>query len=130
MVVDSSALLAVLFVEPEREWFVSQLDQPGPKLMSAANHLECAMVAEARKGPAGGRELDLLIHQLQLDIVPFTSEQAEEARRVWRIFGKGNHLAGLNLCDCCALALSRISGWPLLYKGDDFAAAGVPRSIS
>jgi ribonuclease VapC len=81
------------------------------------------MVAEARKGAAAGREFDLLLHRARIDIVPMDESMVEEARRVWREYGKGNHPAGLNFCDCCALALARVSGHPLLFKGDDFVRA-------
>jgi ribonuclease VapC len=125
MVIDTSACLAILFAEADREFFMRALGQPGAKLLSAVNALEAAIVVEARKGAPGGRELDLLLHRARIDVVPFDGEQSEEARRIWREFGKGNHPAGLNYCDCCALALSRVSGQPLLFKGDDFGCAGV-----
>ena len=83
------------------------------------------MVIEARKGELGGRELDLLLHRAQIEIVPLNAAQFDLARRAWRRYGKGNHAASLNLGDCCALALSQLSGEPLLFKGDDFARAGV-----
>jgi hypothetical protein len=77
----------------------------------------------------GGRELDLLLHKAQVVIVPLDSDHVEEARAAWRNFGKGNHPAGLNFCDCCAYALSRISGEPLLFKGRDFAQTNVGKAI-
>ena len=78
------------------------------------------IVIEARKGEAGGRELDLLLHRAKIDIVSFDSEQAEVARIAWRRFGKSQHPAGLNFGDCFAYALSKISGERLLFKGNDF----------
>ena len=81
------------------------------------------MVAEARKGPATGRELDLLLHRARIDIVAMDSVQVEESRRIWREYAKGNHPAELNFRDCCALSLSRVSGYPLLFKGQDFVRA-------
>ena len=125
MVVDSSALLAILFGESDREVFAMALQKAGPKFMAAANALEAAIVVEARKGAAGGRELDVLLHLAQIEVLPMDTGQVQEARRIWREFGKGNHRAALNFCDCCALALSRISGNPLLYKGEDFRLAGI-----
>ena len=82
-----------------------------------------AMVAEARKRAAAGREFDLPLPRARIDIVPMDAVMVEEARRVWREYGKGNHPAGLNFCDCCALALARVSGPPLLFKGEDFVRA-------
>jgi ribonuclease VapC len=129
MVIDTSALIAILLAEADREFFLRALEQPGPRLLSAVNSLEAAIVIEARKGPPGGRELDLLLHRARIDVVPFDGEQSEEARRIWREYGKGNHPAGLSFCDCCALALSRISGQHLLFNGDDFGLAGVPLAV-
>lgn len=129
MVIDTSALAAILFTEPDRDAYIDAIAQPGAKLISAVNALEAALVVEARKGPAAGRELDLLLHRAGVDIVPFDSVQADEARRIWRKYGKGNHPAGLNFCDCCALALSRVSGHPLLYKGSDFTRADAANAL-
>jgi ribonuclease VapC len=129
MVIDTSALMAILLGEPDREEFISALERPGPKLLSAASWLEAAMVVESKKGPAGGRELELLLHRAQVDVVPMDAVIAEEARRIWRKFGKGNHPARLNYCDCCALGLAVVSGQPLLFKGDDFQRAGVENAL-
>ena len=120
MVIDTSALIAILLNESERDIFVDALSADPVKLMSAVNVLETAIVIEARKREAGGREFDLLLHRAGIDVVPFTQDQLEEARSVWRKYGKGNHPAGLNFCDCCAYALSATSGEPLLFKGSDF----------
>jgi ribonuclease VapC len=77
--------------------------------------------------PRGGRELDLLLHRARIDVVPFTPEQADLARDAWRRWGKGRHPAGLNFGDCFAYALSRSSGEPLLFKGEDFGKTDVIR---
>ena len=129
MVIDTSALLAVLSAEPDRHRFAAALARTGIKLISSVNALESAMVVEARRGPAAGRELDLLMHQAKIDIVPADEALFVAARSVWRKFGKGNHPASLNICDCCSLALSQISGRPLLYKGDDFGRTGVRSAL-
>jgi len=130
MVLDTSALLAILFGEPDRDQFIQALERSEPKLLSAVNALEASLVVEARKGPSAGRELDLLLHRAHLDVVPFDSSLAEEARRVWRQYGKGNHPAGLNFCDSCALALSRVSGQALLFKGADFTRTDAVNALS
>ncbi len=125
MVIDSSALLAILFEEPEQADFSEAMEGGWPHLLSAVNALEAALVVESRKGATGGRELDLLLHRGRVDIVPFTEEHFEIARQAWRKYGKGNHTAGLNLADCCAYALSKSSGEPLLFKGNDFKQTDV-----
>ena len=120
MVVDTSALMAILLGEPETRTFARLLAGDAKKLMSSFNALECSIVIEARKGEAGARELDLLIHRTRIEIVPLTTDHIEIALNAWRTFGKGNHPAGLNIGDCCAYALARYSGEPLLFKGNDF----------
>lgn len=119
MVIDTSAMISILLGEPDRYTFVNALDADPVRLMSAVNILEAAVVMEARK-EQGGRELDLLLHRAKIEAVPFTLEHMEEARAAWRKYGKGNHPAGLNFCDCCAYALSKVSGERLLFKGTDF----------
>ena len=121
MVIDTSALIAVLLGEPEAEAFAMAIANDPKRLISAFSALEVSIVIEAKKGEAGGRELDLLLHRSQIDIVAMDSEQAELARIAWRTFGKGRHPAGLNVGDCCSYALSKYSGEPLLFKGDDFS---------
>ena len=120
MVIDSSAVLAILLQEPEAESFARAIAADPVRLMSAISFLEAAIVIEARKGPPGGRELDLLLHRGKIEIVSFTGDHAEMARGAWQRFGKGRHAAGLNIGGCCSYALSRISGEPLLFKGADF----------
>lgn len=126
MVLDTSAILAILLGEPESGVFAEIISKDQKRLLSAGTVLELMIVIEARKGEAGGRELDLLLHRAKIDIVPFDSEQAEIARQAWRNFGKGNHPAGLNFGDCFAYALAKISGEPLLFKGEDFSQTDVP----
>jgi ribonuclease VapC len=120
MVMDTSAMAAILLGEEEALALSQAIATDPRRLVSAFSLLEAGIVVEARKGPAAGRELDLLLHRLRADIVPLTESQAEIARAAWRRFGKGRHPAGLNLGDCAAYALSRSSGEPLLCKGEDF----------
>jgi len=120
MVLDSSAVLAILFDETERGAFTQAIERDPRRLMSAGNVLESALVAEARKGEPAGRELDLLLHRADIQVVPVDGDQVEFARVAWRRFGKGRHPAGLNFGDCFAYALAASSGEPLLFKGDDF----------
>jgi ribonuclease VapC len=129
MVIDTSAAVAILLEEAEANEFIDAIASDPVRLMSAVNALETAIVMEVRKGPPGGREFDLLLHKAQVAIIPLEADHVEEARAGWRSFGKGNHPAGLNFCDCCAYALSRISGEPLLFKGRDFARTDVLSAI-
>ena len=121
MVIDTSALLAILLDEAESDPSNGRCDRTGPTpLLSSVQLLEAAIVIEAKKGAAGGRELDILLHRAQVQIVNFTAELAESAREAWRRWGRGRHPAGLNFCDCCAYALAQQLGEPLLFKGEDF----------
>lgn len=130
MVIDSSALLAILLGESDAEIFIAAMERSPRRYLSAVQLLETAIVVEARKGRAGGREMDILLHQAQVQVVNFTAELAETARRAWRQWGKGNHAAALNYCDCCAYALAREMGEPLLFKGEDFRRTDVQAVIS
>ncbi len=95
MVVDSSALIAVLLDEPEADSFAGVLSSGERCLVSSFSVLETAIVIEAKKGDAGGRELDLLMYKLDVDIIPMDAGQYHLARDAWRTFGKGNHPAAL-----------------------------------
>jgi ribonuclease VapC len=125
MVLDSSAVVAILFDEPERHAFTRAIERDLRRLISAGNLLECALLVEARRGEAAGRELDLLLHRAVVQTVPVDADQIQLARSAWRRFGKGRHPAGLNFGDCFAYALSAASGEPLLFKGEDFARTDV-----
>jgi len=125
MVIDSSALIALLLNEPEADDIEVALDADPVRLISAANYLEAAMIVEARLGAAGAREFDLLVHKCEIELVAVTAEHTEAAREGWRRFGHGRHEAGLNVGDCFSYALSMVSGEPLLFKGDDFTRTDV-----
>jgi ribonuclease VapC len=121
MVIDTSALLAVLLHEPETSAFVIAIAQDNKRLVGALSALEAAIVISTRKGPSGARELDLLLHAIGATIVSLDADQVLLARQAYARFGRGHHRAGLNLGDCCSYALARISGEPLLFKGNDFS---------
>jgi ribonuclease VapC len=127
MVIDSSALLAILLREPEAERFAQAIALDPKRLVSAVSALETAIVIHARKGPAGARELDLLIHAAGLTIVSLDSDQVLLARAAYEKYGKGHHPAALNMGDCCSYALACASAQPLLFKGNDFPQTDVPR---
>ncbi len=120
MVIDTSAILAILLGEPDAAAFASAIGIASPRLMSAATLLEASIVLDSRKGEEGARDLDLFIYRAGIEIVPVDVEQAEVARLAWRRYGKGRRAAGLNFGDCFAYALAKVSGAPLLYKGGDF----------
>jgi ribonuclease VapC len=125
MVIDSSALIAILSYEPEAEGLAAAIQDDPIRLMSAASWLESAIVIEARYGPAGGHKLDELMHVAQIKIEPVTVEQAAAARLAFRTYGKGRHPASLNFGDCFTYGLAKVSGEPLLCKGDDFSQTDI-----
>lgn len=120
IVVDTSAILAVLFQEEDAEYFEKKLALSEEKCISPFNALEADIVIEARKGGAGRRELELLFFRSRIDVLPFNNAMRVLASEAWRRFGKSRHPASLNLGDCCAYALARHLNEPLLCKGDDF----------
>ena len=126
MVIDTSALAAILFAEPERDDLIGRIAADGRRLISAGTLLEAGILVEARRGEVAGRELDLFLHRAGVVCVAVDERQATIARAAWRAFGKGRHPAGLNYGDCFSYALARASGEPLLYKGDDFAHTDIP----
>ena len=125
MVIDSSALVAILLGEPETEIFARLIMDDTKRLVGSFTFLETSIVIEAKKGESGGRELDLLMHRAGMEIIAMDAEQSELARYAWRNYGKGRHPAGLNIGDCCSYALSKYSGEPLLFKGNDFSKTDV-----
>ncbi len=129
MVLDTSALLALLLDEPEAEDFRAALEEDPTRLVSAGTLLETALIIEARKGEAGGRELDNLLRAADVVVVPVDAGHVSEARRAFRRFGKVRHPAGLDFGGLFAYALARTAGEPLLFKGDDFARTDVSRVL-
>lgn len=125
MVIDTSAIAAILFDEPEAAELEGRIADDPVRLMSAATLLEATIVIEARLGDVGGREFDLWRHRAEIDIIGVDAEQADLARRAWRRFGRGRHPAGLNYGDCFSYALATARNEPLLFKGDDFAKTDV-----
>jgi ribonuclease VapC len=125
VVIDTSALLAVLFDEPERAAFVRRIAADPVRLMSVANWLEAAIIVDDRHGDECARDLKLFLIEAAIRLVPVTAEQAEHARAAYHRFGRGNHPARLNCGDCFAYALARDTGEPLLFKGGDFGRTDV-----
>lgn len=129
IVIDSSALVAILRGEPEREQFIDAIVDYGNPRISSATYLEVAMVMELRWGDQGGRELDALIDEVSIEIAPFDYIQAKAARDGFRRYGKGLHRAALNFGDCFTYALAKTLDVPLLFKGADFALTDVKRAL-
>ena len=127
MVIDTSALVAILLDEPERRSFNEKIEADAVRLLSAVSFVETALVIETRLGEEGGRELDLYVHRAGIEVAAIDTDQAEIARRALRRFGKGKHPAALNFGDAFAYALVKATGEPLLFKGNDFAQTDVTR---
>lgn len=125
MVIDSSALIAVLLRERPEARLREVLVEVTPLRLSAASLLEVGIVLHRRAGDEGEARLDRLLQRLDVDIVPVTREHAEIARAAYRRFGKGRHPAKLNFGDCFSYALAKSLDEPLLFVGDDFARTDV-----
>ena len=128
MIIDTSALLAILYREPDAHIYEHAIRHAAHPRMSAANYLEATIVVERRSGRDKGLELEELVAQHHIQLVPVTIDQMEVARRAWRAFGegRGRQPAALNYGDCFAYALARTSGEPLLFKGNDFSQTDIP----
>jgi ribonuclease VapC len=122
MVIDTSAIVAILLNEPESPALTTLIARSPSRAMSAMSRLEADIVALGRLDVAGLAALDRIIASLDLEIVPFDGDQATLAREAFMRFGKGRHRAGLNFGDCAAYALAKQRGEKLLFKGTDFAA--------
>jgi ribonuclease VapC len=125
MILDTSALVAILFREPEAVRFVQLIHKASHSRVSAPNFVELAIVIEGQIGPEAGRQCDMFFRRSGIIIEPLTVDQAHLARQAFLDFGKGRHPAGLNFGDCFAYALSKATGEPLLFKGSDFAKTDV-----
>ena len=131
MIVDTSAIVAILRDEPDADRYGSALAQAAEVLISAGTYIETAVVIDSNRDPVLSGRLDDLLAAAQVTVEPVTIRHAELARRAYRDFGKSSgHPAGFNFGDCFAYALSRASGKPLLYKGDDFARTDVEAAPS
>jgi ribonuclease VapC len=131
IVVDTSALLAILRNEPEKDRFVDAILAASPRFMSAAGLQEASMVIAGRFGDAAAWEpLDALVSRLDIEIVAHDAALARVARTAFLHFGKGRHAARLNFGDCAAYALARANDLPLLFKGEDFSKTDIAQAAS
>ncbi|MBL8551115.1 MAG: type II toxin-antitoxin system VapC family toxin [Hyphomonadaceae bacterium] len=124
MVIDASAIVAILEGEPDEDRFKQAIGAAQVRIMAPINLLEARIVA-ARRGVVGVQRLDELIAKSLIDVVPTDAAQLAAARMAFDRYGKGRHPAGLNIADCFAYALARTSGEALLFKGRDFALTDV-----
>jgi ribonuclease VapC len=120
MIVDTSAILAILRDEADAPAMAKALQQAQVRRISAANYVEAAIVTDSNRDPVLSRRFDDLLRQAEIAIEPVTMKQAKIAREAYRDFGKGRHRAGLNFGDCFSYALAKAMGEPLLFKGNDF----------
>lgn len=127
MVIDTSAIVAIALNEDDAADIERLIVDDPIRLISAATVLEATMVIETRLGDAGGREFDLWLVKIGAQIVAVDAGQADAARRAWRRYGKGRHVASLNYGDCFSYALATTHSEPLLFKGADFAKTDVAR---
>lgn len=121
MVIDTSALLAILHDEPERRRYTEAIEAASERWMSVATFVEVSIVIEARYGAEGMRDLDLLVERAGIELVDLDCQQAALARHGFTRFGKGRHPAALSYGDLFSYALARSREQPLLFKGDDFS---------
>jgi ribonuclease VapC len=120
MIVDSSAIIAILRNEPEANALSTTLQKAVICRASAVTYVESAIVTDANRDPVLSRRFDDLLRDVNMRLEPVTPRQAEIARQAYRDFGKGRHKAGLSFGDCFAYALAKDVDEPLLFKGEDF----------
>jgi ribonuclease VapC len=125
MILDTSALSAIFFAEPEGDVYIRMIHGADRCRMSAANFVELSMVIEGQLGPEALRQCDMFLRRAAIVIEPVTLEHAHLARQGFLDFGKGRHPAGLNFGDCFAYALAKAADEPLLYKGKDFSQTDI-----
>ena len=123
MIIDTSALVAILYREPEA--FVRRIHAAETSRISVANYVELSMVVEHQLGPEGMRQAEAFFRRAGIVIEPVSVEHGELARQAFLDFGKGRHRAGLNFGDCFAYALAKAYGEPLLFKGNDFSQTDI-----
>jgi ribonuclease VapC len=131
MIIDASALIAILRDEPEARTFAKAIAGTNIRRVSAVNYVEAAAVIDASRNPVASRRLDDLFREAELIIETVTEAQARIAREAYRDFGKGTgHPAGLNFGDCFAYALAKETGEPILFKGDDFTRTDLSSALT
>ena len=131
MIIDASAIVAILRNEPEARSCANAIAGTTSRRVSAVNYVEAAVVIDGSRDPVASRRFDDLFREAQLVVEPVTESQARIAREAYRDFGKGSgHPAGLDFGDCFAYALAKATGEPLLFKGDDFRRTDLTSALA
>jgi ribonuclease VapC len=130
MILDTSALAAIFFGEPEVDLYVQAIHDAATCRISAANFVELSMLVDGQIGPGAGRQCDVFFRRAEIIIEPVTVEHAHLARQAFLDFGKGRHPAKLNIGDCFAYALAKATGEPLLFKGEDFSKTDITAAVT
>ena len=125
MIVDTSALVAILYREPEAQTFAQFIHDAEVCRISVAGYVELSIVIENQLGPDGMRQAEAFFRRADIIVEPVTVEQGELARQAFVDFGKGRHKAGLNFGDCFSYALAKATGEPLLFKGHDLSLTDI-----
>ena len=128
MIVDTSALVAVLYKEPEGPGFLTAM-LTSPVRISAVTLFEFGMVVDSLRNEEASRTVDLILNRIEAKVVAVDAETARMARAAYKRFGKKNHPAKLNFGDCFPYALAKVTGEPLLFKGDDFAQTDIVSAV-
>jgi ribonuclease VapC len=129
MIIDTSAIIAILNDEPERRAFNQAIEKSDVCLLSTAGFVEASIVMENSRGYEGLRDFDLWMSAAGIVLAPVDVDQAQIARQAFRQYGKGRHPAALNFGDCFSYALTKASGLPLLFKGEDFKKTDIQAAM-
>ncbi len=130
MVIDTSAIVAILLDEPDQRRFGEAIETAPVRLVSAVTRVELSFVIESKKGDAGRQSLERLLAMIGAEVIAVTPVQAELAIDAFRRFGKGRHPAALNIGDCFSYALAAATEHRLLFKGDDFARTDIRGALA
>jgi ribonuclease VapC len=125
VILDTSAVIAILRAEPEASAMAEAMSSAGARGISAVSYVEAAVVIDSSHDPIASRRFDDFFREAEIVVEPVTFRQAKIAREAYRDFGKGRHRAGLNFGDCFSYALAKATGKPLLFKGNDFSHTDV-----
>jgi ribonuclease VapC len=130
MVIDTSAIVAILFEEEDHQRYERAIEGASAWLVSAVTRVELSFVIEGRKREAGRERLERFFALTEAEVIAVTPQQAMIAIDAFRNYGKGRHSAGLNIGDCFSYALARATGHPLLFKGNDFVQTDIRSALT
>ncbi len=129
MIIDTSAIVAILFNEPDARIYAEAIGKADICRISASTFVEAAIVIESQTKNGGSQQFDSFMRRAEIIVEPVTQEHAHIARQAYSDFGKGRHPAALNFGDCFSYALAKVSGEPLLFKGEDFIKTDIRPAI-